>query len=290
MSTVLLHRRGLRYAQQSLKIRQMYGHLWGEGISLLYFGIVLYAAARVRESVEVWEKSIRRFETAGDFWEANRARFQLAWAYYQLDDLEKTQELASQVYSSGLELGDEQALGISLDCWSLSTHGQVPVEILETELGRERIDQQARIAVLLAAAVRHFWLDEPKEALSHLDEAIAIIRGFSLRFAYAAPVYSWRATVLRTLLSHESSGTAQYRKLLKQTSRAIRAALWSGRIYRVEMPHALREAGELAVLQNQSRKARQRFNESLTEAERLGLNHQVRLASERIEVFRATGQ
>ncbi len=150
MSTVRLHGRGLRYAQRSLKIRRMYGHLWGEGISLLYVGIALYSAGRVRESVEVWERSIRRFERAGDAWEANRARFQLAWAFYQLDDLDRTQELARQVYFSGLELGDEQAQGISLDCWSLSTQGQVPIEILETQLGRERVDQQTRTATLLS--------------------------------------------------------------------------------------------------------------------------------------------
>ena len=42
------------------------------------------------------------------------------------------------MHKSGLELGDEQASGISLDVWALATGGKVPEEILAQEVERER--------------------------------------------------------------------------------------------------------------------------------------------------------
>ena len=47
-------------------------------------------------------------------------------------------QVAQCLHQSGLELGDEQASGISLDIWARATGGRVPEEILKHELKRSR--------------------------------------------------------------------------------------------------------------------------------------------------------
>ncbi|MGH9011215.1 MAG: protein kinase domain-containing protein, partial [Acidimicrobiia bacterium] len=46
------YRRGVAYAQRSLEIRRGLGDLWGEGQSLNFYGVVLYAASRYPECIE----------------------------------------------------------------------------------------------------------------------------------------------------------------------------------------------------------------------------------------------
>ena len=58
------------------------------------------------------------------------------------------------MHQSGLELGDEQASGISLDIWARATGGRVPEEMLKNELKRTRRDTQGTAQVLLADGVR----------------------------------------------------------------------------------------------------------------------------------------
>ena len=61
-------------------------------------------------------------------------------ALYRLGDLRGALEAARHIHQSGLELGDEQASGISLDIWAFATGGRVPEETLKarTEAGPAR--------------------------------------------------------------------------------------------------------------------------------------------------------
>ncbi|MBC8290073.1 MAG: protein kinase [Planctomycetes bacterium] len=274
MTMLPLHARGIRYAEKSLEIRKEKKHLWGQGQSLHFLGISLHAASRIRDSVEVLEQAVDIFERTGDPWEANLVRYQLGLAYYRLGDLKRGVDISIQVHRSGMELGDEQAMGISLHGWALASHGQVPVEILQKEMARDRFDAQCTVQVLLGEAIRLYYAGYLPEASRRLDEALAIIRKNTLRSTFVAPVYSWRATVLRRRLESESLCGTLNPKLLRRTKRAIWGARLLSKSYRIESPHALREAGELALLQGKRQKALRRFEQSLAEAEKYELVYQ----------------
>jgi len=150
MTMVPLHSRGIRYAEKSLAIRKDKKHLWGQGQSIHFLAVSLHAACRIRDSIEVLEQAVDIFERTGDPWEANLVRYQLGLAYYRQGELKRAVEISIQVHRSGVELGDEQAMGISLHGWALASHGHVPVEILQKELARDRFDAQCTVQVLLA--------------------------------------------------------------------------------------------------------------------------------------------
>src|SRR5205814_7871637 len=134
--------RGITYAQKSLEIRKAFGDLWGQGQSLSYYSVVLYAGSRFTECVAKGREAVRLLERAGDFWEVHIARYQVAAALYRLGDLPTAVEEARRIHKSGLELGDHQASGISLDVWARATDGAVPHDVLEAELQRSRHDAQ----------------------------------------------------------------------------------------------------------------------------------------------------
>jgi serine/threonine protein kinase len=269
LSMVPLHNRGIRYAEKSLKIRRAHGHRWGMAQSLHFLGLAQHSSGRLRESVENMEQAVEIFEQTGDWWEVNIVRYQLGLAHYRLGDLEMAIDYSKRVHRSGIELGDDQASGISLHCWVLAAKGDVPADIIQTELSRKRADAQVATQVLLAEALRLYYAKDLVYALARLDEAMHLIRKNTLRSFYIAMVYSWRATVLRELLQQESSDGNLDKRFLRRTKQAVRAARFMAWSYPVERPHALREAGELALLQGRHEKAARFFQGSLKEAERL---------------------
>ena len=147
--------RALAYAQKSLDIRRSLRDLWGEGQSLSFFGCVLVCGLAVRR---VPGKMPRGRAPVGDAW-ATTGRCTspyTRWPHrlYRLGDFRGALEEAQRMHKSGVELGDEQASGISLDIWSLATGGKVPEEVLKQEVARERTDAQAKAQVLLAQGVQ----------------------------------------------------------------------------------------------------------------------------------------
>src|ERR1051326_842653 len=68
MSLVPWFSRGIRYAEKSLALRKQFGDLWGQGQTLHFYGIVLYAAARLKDCVSRCRDAVRLLERTGDFW------------------------------------------------------------------------------------------------------------------------------------------------------------------------------------------------------------------------------
>ncbi|MBI3468717.1 MAG: AAA family ATPase, partial [Planctomycetes bacterium] len=148
MSLVPYFSRGIAYAEKSLAIRKSLGDLWGQGQSLHFYGVVLYAASRFAECIEKCREAVRLLERTGDRWEVNIARFQIAASLYRLGDLPAAVEEARRIHQSGLQVGDAQASGISLDIWSRASGGRVPEEVIRTELGRPKGDVQGTAQVM----------------------------------------------------------------------------------------------------------------------------------------------
>ncbi len=271
MSLIGWFGRGLDYARRSLEIRRSLGDLWGQGQSLHYTGIVLYACSRCREAIDRCREAVRLLTRTGDMWEVNIARFQIAAGLYRLGRLKEAIEEAQRMYQSGLDLGDAQASGISLDVWSRASRGRVPPEVVQAELARPSVDVQRAAQVWLAEAVRLLHQGRPTDAARVLRQAQQRLDRAGLLNAWVSPVLPWLATAVREQAEQLSERLPRRRRaLLAEATRIARRAHRLARRFRNELPHALRERGLLAALQGDERRALRYLDESREEARRQG--------------------
>ena len=118
---------------------ESFGDLWGQGQSLSFYGIVLYAASRFAECIEKCREAVRLLERTGDYWEVHMARYQIAASLYRLGDLRGAVEEARLQSTS-----PAWNWATSRPPASASTSGRgppaatCPKSILERELERER--------------------------------------------------------------------------------------------------------------------------------------------------------
>jgi two-component system sensor kinase len=234
---------------------------------LHYYGVVLYAGSRFRECVQKCRDAVRLLERTGDFWEVHIARYQVAAALYRLGDLPGAIREAQKIHESGIELGDEQASGISLDVWSRASNGQIPEAILQNELARQRHDAQGTAQVMLAEGVRLIGANRHEEAVAVFERAMTVAGKAGVLNAYVTPNLAWLATARRCLAERGTIVTpARRRHLLRQARVAARRALRAARKFANDLPHALREAALLAAMRGDSGKSRRLFAASLAVA------------------------
>jgi two-component system sensor kinase len=275
MSLIPMFGRGIAYAEKSLAIRKALGDVWGQGQSLHFHGVVLYAASRFTECIDKCRDAVRLLRRTGDFWEVNIARFQIAASLYRLGDLRGALEEARGIHQSGLELGDGQASGISLDIWARCSGGKVPAEVIRAELDRPSKDVQRTAQILLAEGARLLGEERPAEAVAVFEEARRAIQGADIRNAWVAPVLPWLATALRRQQETLADRTPRRRrKLLHRLGRVTRQALRLARSFQNELPHALREQAFLAAYRGRLRRARRLFDRSLAVAASQGASYE----------------
>jgi two-component system sensor kinase len=285
MTLLSLYRRGMAFAEKSLVIRRQLGDVWGQGQSLHFYGLVLYASSRFEECIEKCREAVRLLRRTGDYWEINIARYQIAASLYRLGDLHGALEEAKSIHQSGLELGDPQTSGIILDVWAWASAGQVPADTVQVELQRPSKDMQRLGQVLMAEAVRLLGADRPGEAAATLNRAARLLREAGVRNPWVSPVKPWLATALRRQLeSLRDRSPRRRRKLVARLVTVTTKALRIARSFPNELPHALREAALVASLRGRLRSARRLFDESLAVAERQGARY------ERAQTLLARGQ
>ncbi|MFV1966230.1 MAG: response regulator [Pirellulaceae bacterium] len=271
MTLIGLYGRGIAYSEKSLRIRRAFGDLWGQGQSLSFYAVVLFAASRFRECVEKSREAVRLLHRTGDYWVKHIARYQGAASLYYLGDLEGAVREAKQIHEAGLELGDEQASGISLEIWARAAGGKIPAGVIQRELQRERTDAQGTAQVLFAEGVRLLAIEEYARAAETLASAVSVARRAGIRNAYTAPPLAWLATALRLQLERQSPYAGpQRRKMLSRALRVARAALRTARPLQNDLPYALREYGLLLAMQGKTRQARKTLERSLRIAEQQG--------------------
>lgn len=270
ISLIPMFRRACAYSLRSLKIREQFGDLWGQGQSLTFYGCVLYYSSRYQECIETCREAIRLLERMGDYWLVHIARYQLAASLYHLGDLRGAIEAARANHKSGLELGDEQASGINLDVWARAAGGEISTKILQAELQRERQDPQGTSQVLLAEGVRCIGAGEFEAAVKTLQNAIDVAKRAGVNNAYTLPAQTWLVTALRRQAEATDPYQHQHRKeLLRRAERTVRRAIRAARICRNDLPQAYREYGLICALRGESRKALRMFHKSLAVAEEL---------------------
>ncbi|MFL5245247.1 MAG: response regulator [Gemmataceae bacterium] len=269
MSLVAFFGRGIAHAQKSLAIYKVLGDLWGQGQSQNFCGMILYAASRYEEGIEKLRAAERLLERTGDLWEVNIARTHIANSLYRLGHLPGAAAEAKRVHQAGLELGDIQAAGITLDVWALTSGGQVDADALQMELERPREDIQVSAQVMCAAGVRHFMLDRMEEAQEFFEKGLELAERAGVTTPWTYRLRCWLASCLRRQAEKVSHWTPKRRSaLLRRARRVVRKAVKVARTFENDLPHALREAGLIAAMQGSIRQARRHLDESLVVAER----------------------
>jgi two-component system sensor kinase len=271
MSLIPYFRRGIAFVEKSLRIRKTLGDLWGQGQSLHFYGIILYASSRFKECIDKCREAIRLLERTGDHWEVNIARYQIAASLYRLGDLRGAAAEAQRMYRSGVDLGDAQATGISLDMWARATLGRVPVDVIQAELARPSADVQRTAQVLAAEGVRLLHENRPDKAADVLEQGQQLVQRAGVRNAWVSPLLPWLATACREAAQTATDVTPWRRRVFwRRAASAARQGLRLARKFQNELPHALRENALIAAAHGRQRKARRLFGESLAVAQRQG--------------------
>ena len=264
-------RRGIAYARRSLAIRRGLGDVWGEGQSLHFYGVVLYAASRFEACLDACREAVRLLERTGDRWEVNTARWHIAYCLYRLGDLAGAVEVAREVHRSGQEIGDSQARGIGLAAWSKASGGRVPADLIDVELATIGDDVHTAAEVLQGRA--RFLLAEgnSKDAVATLERADQMVRQAGLRQEYVAPVLPWLLTALRHLRAETPLYAARRGpRSQRHATRVGRRARRIARSYKNNQPHVLRELAYLQAERGHDRKARRLLDRSIEVAEEQG--------------------
>ena len=278
MTIVPWFKRGITYAERSLAIRAELGDTWGQGQSLAFYGVGLYAASRYREAIEKLEEAVRLLDQTGDRWEANTATWNIALARYRLGDLSAAVDVSRRLHAAATAIGDEIAAGTSLSVWSRASDGRVPADLITTQLTKGNADAQTNADLNVAEAVRLLATNAYDETVERLVEAERIVKRAGLRQEYVAPVSSWLATGLRAQLESTSTyDSVRRRALLRRARAAARRGWWIAFFYRNNAPHALRERALLAAIAHRPARARKLFARSLAIATSQEMRHEVAL-------------
>ena len=269
MTMVPHFKRGIAYAERSLAIRKELGDAWGQGQSLNFYGIVLYASSRFEDAIERCREGVSILERTGDPWETNTGNWHIAFSQYRLGDLREAVALSRQVYEQALRLGDNQVAAISLGSWSKASGGAVPRDLIRAELRRSGDDVHATAELYQAEAVRLMSEGRSAAAVEILEQAWELVDSAGFRQEYVAPVLPWLATALRT----EAEAVAIWnpsrrRALLKRARWAARKGMQIARRYPNNLPHVLRECALIAAMEGRTRKASRLLERSLATAER----------------------
>lgn len=271
MTMVPYFHRGIAYAEKSLAIRKSLGDISGQGQSLHFFGVVLYAASRFTECIEKCREAVRLLERTGDQWEVNTARWHIAFCLYRMGDLRGAVDVARSVHQAGLEIDDHQAAGIALGVWSKASRGRVPADLIESARRHHTEDIHTTAEILMAEGCRLLRERKPAEAAGVLAEANRRVREKGLRQEYVAPILPWLASALRQQADLVPAWAPELRNaLLRQACAAASRGLRIARRYKNNVPHALRESGLLAAMRGRPDRALELFDESLAVAEEQG--------------------
>lgn len=263
--------RGIAYARRSLEIRRALGDVWGEGQSLHFYGVVLYASSQFEDCLDACREAVRLLERTGDRWEVNTARWHIAYSLYRQGDLARAAEVAREVHRSGQEIGDAQARGIGLAAWSKASCGRVPADLVDAELAAISDDVHTAAEVLQAHG--RFLLAEGRsdDAVATLERADAMVRASGLRQEYVAPVQPWLLTALREARANcPPYDTQRGRRSRRRALRVARRARRMARSYKNNQAHVLREVAYLAAEGGRDRKARRLLDRSVDIADQQG--------------------
>ncbi len=271
MTLLRWERRGVEYAKRSLELRKSLDDVWGQGQSRNFLSILLYSFSRFDECVEQSRQAVDTLERTGDYWEVHIARYQLAASHYRLGNLSEAVRLARINYHSAVERGDFQATGNIIDVWARAAMGDIPHDVVQTEMERDVFDPQRSCEVLLAKGVREFYQERYANAVELFQRAIFTAEDASVENTYISPCYAWLCSATRKLFETKPCRTRKARRdNIRGLLRSCKKAVSIGTRYTNELPHALRELGAAYAIAEKYKLAQTYFRRSVDEAKRQG--------------------
>ncbi len=269
-SLLRFFRRAEVYSKRSLKIRCDQKDLWGQGQTLSYSSVVQLAAANFQSCIEIASESIDLLEKTGDAWETNMARYQRANALYRAGRFREAANDAKRIHDSGVEIGDDQAAGISLDVWMRSAPHQVPPGIVAKQARIHRTDAQSHAQTHLALAIVQIRSEQLSDAEKTLRNAIAICKHAGHLNSYISPCYAWLATTLRKTASTTPRYQVRlFQSRVAQAKRAAKIALRIARKFPADLPQVFRESALIESLVGRTSSAAKLFRKSVRIAQQL---------------------
>ncbi len=254
--------RGIAYAKKSLSIRKKLLDQWGQGQSASFYGAVLYAASQYEKAIEKCNQAIPLLEQMGDRWEANTAKWHMAYSLYRLGNLKEALNLATKLYQDAIHIGDYTAAGIALSIWAKASEGNIKAEYIQKEFDRNFDDAHTRAELMQANGVRLIYANDPFKAGQVLEEAYLLVKKSGLRQEYVAPILPWLTTALR--LSSEALDPLSIERshILKKADYYAKKGLKLANHYKNNLPHMLREAAYIAAWKRKSNLARKYIQKS----------------------------
>lgn len=270
MSAFPLWSRALRFGATAMETARALGDPWGEGQAAHFHGAALLGASRLSEARGLLQLAVAKLQRTGDRWEENGARYHLALAHYRLGELDEAVEMARSTHEVGVAIEDRLAAGDNLFTWAKASGGQICRERLEREKRYTVPDIQRASELLGAEALLELREGRCKLASDLLRQAMAVYRQRRAQSKYSAPLPCWLTTALRKMAESETD-TSGRRVWLTQARQASGKALRVARLYRNNLPHALREQALLHRLEARAEAAMAALEGSLAVARELGM-------------------
>src|SRR5207302_2843649 len=126
----------------------------------------------------------------------------------------------------------------SLKPWALAAGGEIPEEVLRTEMARPDQPGQTVAMLCVAEAVRLLRLARHDEAVSVLERGYRRLRTTFLLTFHVLDLFAWLATARRLVWENASRGVRARRDLLRAADRAALFSRVLGRLWRNDLPHA----------------------------------------------------
>ena len=275
-STLPWYSRGRAYARKSLEIRQEFGDVWGQGQSLSFYGIVLYAGSRFEEAIEKLNEATRLLDRTGDQWEISTALWHLGFCYYRLGRADDAVAMFRRCYDNGVETDNLQATAIALSGLSKASDGEVDAAPLAEFMQRCEGDLHTLGELATGEAVRLLASDDPDAAEELLRRVRRDVRRAGVRNEYVAPLLPWRLTTLRRQIERVGIyQPRQRRRLLLRAWFVGWRARTIGECFRNNLPHVLREQALVAALGGRPRVARRLARRGIRVATRLEMSSEL---------------
>lgn len=243
MTMVPYFARAIEYAKRSFRIRKDLGDLWGQGQSLHFHGVALYASSQYEEAIEKCTEAAHLLERTGDRWEVNTANWHIAFSLYRLGRIGEAVEKFRFVYHSGIAIGDHQAAAIALSGWSKASGGSAPAELIEQERLRSTGDRHTQFELTQGYAVQLLREGKHELAATVLRQARKMYRDIGFQSEYIAPISAWLCTAIRRQIESAKGGYTPKKLsyMLRKFKRACKEAVRVAEKYPNNLPHVLRE-------------------------------------------------
>lgn len=263
-------KQALRHVEKAEDLHRQLDDHWALGQTLRMRAAVLSSVGRYPESKQAADRAMAILRRAGDRWNLNSAAGQRALCVYRMGDRRATVKQVREIHQRAVEVGDAQAEAAALDIWARATSGRVPGEFIEAARERAGDNLYTRGSLLLASALHARAAGRLEDGVAALEEADSMMSRSGTYNRWTAPILPWLATFTREAAEAAPPVPRARRALLRRARRASRRALRFARLYRAELPHALRESAMVAVLAGRDRRARRHFARSIELAETQG--------------------